>query len=75
MNPTTTIIGAAALLYGFYSLYVRVKNPSRFAKLESMKNFCGERLGSTIHLISYTLLPLVVGAALLLAGLRGVNLF
>jgi len=75
MNPVTVGLGVAALLFGFYSLYVRLSNPTKFAKLAAMKQFWGEKLGGAIHFVAYTLVPLGVGVVLIFAGLRGVNVF
>ena len=75
MNLITTLLGAAALLYGLYSLFVRMTHPAKFGKLEAMKQFWGERLGGAIHFVAYTLVPIAAGVALIIAGLRGVTIF
>ena len=75
VNPITLCMGIAALLFGLYSLYIRIKNPAKFGKLAAMKERWGENLGGAIHFISYTLAPVCVGVALILAGLRGVKIF
>ncbi len=75
MNPITTLLGVAALLYGIYSLYIRFTNPAKFGKLEPMKKFWGEQLGGIIHFVAYTLVPLCAGVVLIIAGLRGVTIF
>jgi hypothetical protein len=75
INPITFLIGVAALLFGIYSLYIRINNPAKFGKLAAMKERWGENLGGAIHFVSYTLAPVCVGVALILAGLRGVKIF
>jgi hypothetical protein len=32
-------IGALAFAYGVFSIFIRMKNPSKFAKLDAMKKF------------------------------------
>ena len=45
------IIGILALLYGLYTIYLRVsKNSKAWAKLDRMKEVYGEKIGATIQL-------------------------
>ena len=56
------IIGILALLYGLYTIYLRVsKNSNAWAKLDRMKKVYGEKIGATIHIISYTVVPIAIG--------------
>lgn len=56
------IIGILALLYGLYAIYLRVsKNSKAWAKLDRMKEVYGEKIGATIHIISYTVVPIAIG--------------
>ena len=56
------IIGILALLYGLYTIYLRVRKDSKaWSKLEKMKEFYGEKIGTIIHFISYTVVPIVIG--------------
>ena len=57
------------VVYGIATLVVRKFAPHRFWKLEPMKKRWGERAGVTIHVLGYTVLPLVVGAVFLIRGL------
>lgn len=60
-------IGSLALLFGLYTLYLRLTGKiETFAKLEPMKNLFGSKLGGFVHLIAYTILPLILGLVLLL---------
>jgi len=36
-----------------------------------MKKFWGERAGLMLHIVGYTLVPILVGISLLLGGLQG----
>jgi hypothetical protein len=66
MDYTNLIIGIFALCFGLYSIYMRLTN--KFAtseKLIQMKARFGESTGNIIHLVAYTILPLLVGIVLL----------
>ena len=51
-----------------------LKNRSGLGKLEPMKKMCGPTLGTALHVISYAILPIVIGAWLVNAGLNGTSL-
>lgn len=59
------IIGVAALAFGVATIYLRIQHPEKLWKLEPMKRAWGEKKGRAIHVLSYTVLPLVVGSVLL----------
>lgn len=75
MNPVTVLIGVAAIGFGVYTLYLRSTDPANFGKLTAMKEKFGESTGSLIHLVAYSIVPIVVGVVFLLMGLRGGSLF
>ena len=75
MNITTVIIGVAAILFGIYTLYLRIKSPEKLGKLNAMKDKFGNGIGNAIHLIAYSLIPLAVGAVFIFSGLKGASLF
>jgi hypothetical protein len=75
MNVITILVGVAAVVYGGYTAWARRKTPEKFRKLGPMKEFWGERAGLTIHFLGYTVVPIVLGAALVVHGLRGGSLF
>jgi len=75
MNILTTGIGTAAILFGLYTAYARIKRPHIFKKLEPMKKFWGETLGVAIHFFGYTVVPLVGGIVIVIAGINGINIF
>lgn len=64
------LLGVAAILYGFYTAYTRSRTPEKFAKLEAMKEQLGERGGTALHIIGYTVLPILVGFTLVIGALR-----
>ncbi len=75
MNLATIVIGAAALGFGIYTAYVRATNPARFGKLEAMKKQWGEGPGKAVHMLAYTVMPIIFGILMIVAGLLGVSLW
>ena len=75
MNYTTLAIGLFVLLFGIFSLFLRVKNPEKFGKLKAMKKKYGERTGIIIHTISYTIIPIIAGIVFIVIGLKGGEIF
>lgn len=70
------IIGILALLYGLYTIYLRVsKNSKAWAKLDRMKEVYGEKIGATIHIISYTVVPIAIGIFGIIAYCLGIKVF
>jgi hypothetical protein len=75
MNLITFIIGLSALGYGIYTWISRKNNEKIFWKLKHMRKFWGERTGSLIHFISYTLLPIIFGIVIIIFSINGGSLF
>ena len=75
MDPVTTIIGVLAVCYGLYTAWARVKKPEQFVKLEAMKKQWGDKAGTTVHVIAYTVVPIVLGVVMVVRGLRGGSVF
>jgi hypothetical protein len=75
MNPVTVLIGVAALGFGIYTAYVRATNPAKLGKLEAMKKQWGEGAGKAVHLVAYTIVPIIFGIIMILAGISGVSFF
>ena len=70
------IIGILALLYGLYTIYLRVRKDSKaWGKLEKMKEVYGEKAGTVIHIISYTIVPIAVGIVGIAAYCLGIKVF
>lgn len=58
----TLIIGILALLFGLFTIYLRLfKDSKGLGKLDRMKKVYGDRAGTIIHVVSYTVLPIVIG--------------
>jgi hypothetical protein len=70
------IIGILALLYGLYTIYLRVRKDSKaWGKIEKMKEVYGEKAGTVIHIISYTIVPIAVGIVGIVAYCLGIKVF
>ena len=74
MDPINVAIGVAAILYGFFTLVARQLRPTMFGKLGPMKEMWGPRTGVAIHVIGYTVMPIVFGAFLLWLEFSGGSL-
>lgn len=62
MDYQTTIIGAAALGFGTYTLLLRFIKPGKLTSLSLMRERFGGSLGTAIHVAGYTVLPMLFGA-------------
>ena len=65
-----TVLGIFAIIFGVYTLYVRTTNPGKFGKLQAMKERFGASAGTTIHIVAYSVLPIIFGIVMLLRGLQ-----
>ncbi len=65
MNPVSLILGMLALFYGFMTLYLRRVQPEKLGKLEPMKQRFGEKPAYIIHMIMYSIVPIIVGILLI----------
>ncbi|HUV21617.1 MAG: hypothetical protein LJE92_19370 [Gammaproteobacteria bacterium] len=61
------ILGVLAIVYGLYSFYQRKTAPETIKKLTIMIERNGEKMGHSIHLFGYTIMPIVAGLLLLYA--------
>jgi len=75
MHIPTLLIGIAALAFGLYTTWARVNKPSQLGKLEAMKSRWGNQAGTIIHLIAYTVMPIVVGMVFIVSGVQGKSIF
>ena len=70
------IFGILFLVLGLITLYRRIfKNSKGMKKLDKMKSFYGEKAGTIIHIISYTVVPIVVGIICIVASCMGIDIF
>lgn len=71
MDAPSLFIGTISLAYGVFTLYARIKKPALLGKLQVMKDRFGDTAGGLIHLMAYTIMPIVIGGLLLKSGLAG----
>lgn len=62
------ILGVLLLVFGVYSIFARFFAPHHLGKMEPMKKMWGERRGAVVHVVAYTLLPLVAGAVMIFSA-------
>lgn len=74
MNPVTVGLGALIVAYGCYTSYARVKAPQQWHKRKAMKEVWGESAGVAIHFVAYTVLPIITGIAMIIAGACGLSI-
>ena len=60
MDILNTIFGLLAISFGIYSFIIRRNNPDKFGKLEKMKQFYGDKAGNVIHIVFYSIAPIVL---------------
>ncbi len=65
------ILGVLAIVYGLYSFYQRKTAPEKIEKLQTMIERNGEKMGHSIHLFGYTIMPIIAGLLILFAYFRG----
>jgi hypothetical protein len=75
MNTITIILGAAVFAFGLYNTILRRTGPQKLSRLQSLKDLFGEQAGDRVHLLTYSITPLVAGALFIFAGSQGVSLF
>jgi hypothetical protein len=73
LMDTNLLFGVFALLFGVVTLVGRFVAPQSalFAKLGPMKERFGDTAGLVIHVVAYTVMPLMLGGALVAASLVG----
>ena len=74
MDFVTVGLGVAVVLYGLYTLIMRIKPPEKFGKLKAMKDKFGSTAGQTIHVIAYTAMPILFGVIVIIAGINGLSI-
>ena len=65
------ILGALAIVYGLYCFIQRKTAPEKIEKLQLLIERNGEKMGHSIHMFGYTILPIIAGLLLLFAHFRG----
>lgn len=72
----TLIFGILLLVFGLFTIYLRVFKESKgLGKLDRMKQVYGDKIGTLMHIISYTVVPILLGVAGIIAYFLGVEIF
>ena len=70
------IFGILFLVLGLITLFLRLfKSSKGMKKLDKFKEFYGEKAGTIIQIISYTVVPIVIGIILIVASCMGIAIF
>ena len=70
MDMFKLFFGLFFIVLGLISLYGYItKNEKLFWKKNKMISFWGKELGTTIHFIGYVIIPIIVGAYLIIKEL------
>ncbi len=64
------VLGVLAIVYAVYSYIQRKTAPEKIEKLQTMIERNGEKMGHSIHLVGYTIMPFIAGLLLLFAHFR-----
>ena len=64
------VLGVLAIVYGVYSFVQRKTAPEKIDKLQTMIARNGEKMGHSIHMFGYTIMPIIAGLLLLLGHFR-----
>ena len=74
MDIITVVVGVLICLYGVYTLIARINMPEKFGKLNAMKEKFGAGTGNLIHIVAYTVIPIIIGAFVIFSGFNGLSL-
>ena len=75
MDPMTLGVGIFAIGFGSYTSFLRARKPEKLGKLQAMQERWGEKAGSAIHIVAYSVAPMVFGVTMIVAGFSGVSFF
>jgi hypothetical protein len=67
---SSIVLGAIAMAFGVLTLLARVFGWNLFSQRAAMSRQYGRRGGEAIHLVGYTIAPIVLGAVLVWSGLN-----
>lgn len=63
------LLGILFVGYGLYTSYVRATSPGKLGKLEAMRKQWGQRAGTIVHVVGYTVVPIIAGVVLIASAL------
>jgi hypothetical protein len=75
VNLVTVLVGVAMVVFGLATLVLRQVKPESFRKLGPRRERFGHGLGTAIHVVFYSLVPIGAGIFFILRGLAGQSFF
>jgi hypothetical protein len=70
MDVFSLLIGGFAVLFGFLTLVTRKRGAGgTLKKLAAMRERYGDKTGFLIHLLAYSVLPIVLGLLIIAVGI------
>ena len=75
MDVLTAVVGVVLVIVGGGFTVARSRTPDRLRKFTNMRKAFGERAGTLIHVISYSIIPVILGLVLIVLAARGYSLF
>ncbi|MEW4455390.1 hypothetical protein AB1L30_22160 [Bremerella sp. JC817] len=68
MSDPTQLLGFAAICFGTITFVLRLTTPAVFRKLKAMQQVYGPVGGYVVHTMSYSIIPIAVGIAMIIGG-------
>ena len=69
MTIVKIIFGLFCVGYGIYSFSFRRNHPEKFGKLEALKQAYGDKVGNAVHIVFYSIVPILLGVFLLVTSI------
>ena len=69
-SEITLVFGLLAIGYGLYCYIQRKTAPEKIEKLNTMIERNGEKMGHSIHMFGYTILPILAGVLILFSNFQ-----
>ena len=70
------IISILFIVYGLFTIYLRIFKTNKWlGKIDRMKEAYGDKFGTFLHVISYTVLPIVLGVVGIVCHFLGIKFF
>ena len=75
MDFVTLAMGLFSMGFGVFTTFLRFTNPAKLGKLEPMREKFGPDAGTAIHVLAYSVVPIVFGTTMLAAAVLGVTVY
>ena len=68
MDWVTLGSGLALCCYGLYTMVMRTKHPEKVFRLKALKGRYGDINGTAVHIVAFTVLPVILGTIMSFRG-------